>query len=61
MSRLAKPKPIKGLRIKYDGKEYTNITHFSQGYDYCSFSYVDDAGTEFSVYLAKDKTYEIIQ
>jgi hypothetical protein len=57
---VRKPKPIKGMTVKYDGKEYGNIVHVSRGYDYGSFAYLDEAGTEFSVYLAQGKSFEVI-
>lgn len=58
---VCKPKPIKGMTIKYDGEEYTNILYLSRGYDYSSFSYLDDNGTEFSVSLGQGKSFEIVQ
>ena len=55
-----KPKPIKGLKIKYDGEEYTNILYLSRGYDYSSFSYLDDSGSEVSVCLTEGKNFEMV-
>jgi hypothetical protein len=56
-----KPKIMKGLTIKYDGKEYSNITSLSRGYEHSAFHYVDDLGTEFSVYLQQGKDYEVVE
>lgn len=57
---MRKPKPMKGVKVIYDGVEYTNITHFSRGYDYSNFSYLDDNGAECSIYINASKSFQII-
>lgn len=37
-----KPKIIKNCKIEYNGTTYENIISISRGYDYSSFSYLDD-------------------
>ena len=51
---------MKGVKVIYDGVEYTNITHFSRGYDYSNFSYLDDNGAECSIYINASKSFQII-
>ena len=60
MAKEYKPKIIKGVKVKYDDKEYDKITSISRGYDYSSFHYVDEKGSECSVYLAAGKSFAII-
>lgn len=55
-----KPKIIKNMKVKYDGKEYDNITQVSRGYEYSSFCYLDAQGSECSVYLSKGQQLTIV-
>lgn len=48
------------MKIKYDDKEYDKIISVSRGYDYSSFSYVDDSGSECSIYLSVGKAFVIL-
>lgn len=57
---VPKPKPMKDIKIKYDGTTYENILSLNRGYDYSSFCYLNDDGSEVSVYLEKGKTFNII-
>lgn len=41
-----KPTPIKGMRITCNGVIYDNILSVNRGYEYSSFSYLDDKGHE---------------
>lgn len=43
-SERDKPKPIKGMKIKYGGVTYDNIISVNRGYEYSSFSYLDERG-----------------
>ena len=58
---MRKPKLIKGMTIEYDDKIYKNIISVSRGYDYSSFSFLDDGGAECSMYLAQGKSLKIVQ
>jgi hypothetical protein len=58
---IRKPKPIKGTKVIYDGKTYKNIISFSRGYDYGSFSFLDENGSECCVYLSKNNDFKIIE
>ena len=49
------------MKIIYDGKTYTNIISFSRGYDYGSFSFLDENDSECSVYLSKNNEFQIIE
>lgn len=60
MSSQRKIKTMKDVKIEYDGKEYNNIVSLNRSYDYSSFSYLDDSGSEVIVYLEKSKTFNII-
>ena len=60
MSSQRKIKTMKDVKIEYDGKEYNNIVSLNRSYDYSSFSYLDDSGSEVNVYLEKSKTFNII-
>lgn len=55
-----KPKVMKDTKISYDGKEYDNIVSLNQSYNYSSFSYLDESGSEVSVYLEQGKMFNII-
>ena len=57
---MPKPKPMKDVKIEYDGQMYENIISLNRGYDYSSFRYLDDNGSEVSVYLEQGKTFNII-
>jgi hypothetical protein len=61
LAKVYKPKVIKGLKVKYDDKEYDKITSISRGYDYSSFTYVDENGSECSVYLSVGKSFITIE
>ncbi len=56
-----RPKPINGLKVKYDGKEYNKITSVSRGYDYSNFHYLDENDSECSIYLAPGKSITMIE
>ena len=60
LAKRYKPKIIEGMKIKYDDKEYDKIISVSRGYDYSSFSYVDDNGSECSIYLSVGKAFVIL-
>ena len=55
-----KPKVMKDIKIEYDGQIYENIASLSRGYDYSSFRYLDDNGSEVSVYLQEGKYFNIM-
>lgn len=55
-----KPKVMKDIKIEYNGQIYENISSLSRGYDYSSFRYLDDNGSEVSVYLQEGKYFNII-
>lgn len=57
---MRKPKPMKGVKVIYDDKVYENVISFSRGYEWGSFSYLDDSGAECSVYLNSGKAFQII-
>ena len=57
---MRKPKVMKGAKVEYDGNTYENIIHINRGYDYSSFSYLDNNGSEVNVYLETGKTFNII-
>jgi hypothetical protein len=55
-----KPKVIKGLKVKYNDKEYSKITSISRGYDYSSFHYLDENDSECSIYLAPGQSFAMV-
>ncbi|NWK12792.1 hypothetical protein [Clostridium cadaveris] len=55
-----KPKPIKGTKVLYDDKEYKNIISVSRGYEYSNFSYLDENGSECSIYVAQGKSFSVV-
>lgn len=57
---VPKPKPMKDVKIEYDGTTYENILSLNRGYDYSNFRYLDENGSEISVYLEQGKTFNII-
>lgn len=59
--KVSKPKAIKGLSVNYNGSTYKNITSISRGYDYNSFHYIDESGTEFSVYPPPGTSFDLVQ
>ena len=56
-----KIKTMKDIKIEYDGQEYDNIISLNRSYNYNSFSYLDDGGSEVNVYLETGKTFNIIE
>lgn len=57
---MRKVKTMKNTKISYDGTEYDNIVSLNRSYNYSSFSYIDDKGSEVNVYLEKGKSFEVI-
>lgn len=55
-----KPKVMKDIKIEYDGRVYENVISLNRGYDYSSFHYLDDNGSEVSVYLQEGKYFNIM-
>ena len=55
-----KPNVIKGTKVIYDDKEYNNIISISRGYDYSNFSYLDENGSECSIYVAQGKSFSVL-
>lgn len=49
------------MKVVYDGKTYENILYFSRGYEYGSFSYLDENGNECSVHISGMKSFQIIE
>ena len=43
-----------------DDKEYNNIISISRGYDYSNFSYLDENGSECSIYVAQGKSFSVL-
>lgn len=57
---MRKVKTMKNTKISYDGTEYDNIVSLNRNYNYSSFTYIDDNGSEVNLYLEKGKSFEII-
>lgn len=57
---VPKPKVMKDIKIEYDGQIYENIASLSRGYYSSSFRYLDDNGSEVSVYLQEGKYFNIM-
>lgn len=57
---MRKVKTMKNTKISYDGTEYDNIVSLNRSYNYSSFTYIDDNGSEVNLYLEKGKSFEII-
>ena len=55
-----KLKILKNTKIEYDGKEYTNILYLNRSYDYCSFTYLEDDGTEITINPQQNKEFNVI-
>ena len=46
---VSKPKTIKGTKITYNGTTYDKILYVSRGYEYSSFTYLDENDNECSM------------
>lgn len=57
---MRKLKTMKDTKIEYEGQEYENIISLNRSYNYSSFSYLDENGSEVNVYLESGKTFNII-
>lgn len=57
---MRKVKTMKNTKISYDGTEYDNIVSLNRSYNYSSFTYIDNNGSEVNLYLEKGKSFEII-
>ena len=55
-----KTRVMKDTKIEYDGQTYENIISLNRSYNYSSFSYLDNNGSEVNVYLETGKTFNII-
>lgn len=55
-----KPPIMKDTKIEYDGNIYENIISLNRSYNYSSFSYLDNNGSEVNVYLEQGKTFNIV-